>query len=367
MKKLLVAILITLSLLVFTGCGDGESAPDGMQLVYGSDADGYRFYAPKEWIVANHEDYAAAYVSTVNTTSVVLSKTEMPSGTIQEYFAKELSKFPFEVKATELKSCNFGNADVAYSCVYDYTYQGRNMRAMQILASFNEDFYIFTYNSFNETRFGEADDQTYYDYYMPKAQSCIDNVAFFEKGDASYEEEPSYEKDADGFNVVSDKSLSSFTLAVPDAYRVDYSSGIVSVTREDGANVTVSKATYTGVTRDEYWNARVDSLKSIIDKKTDSATGEVLTETVKNESGEDVVVPVTTLNIISEHTLITLSDVDWACAYEYTYDFAGNTYHIYQVLIVDGYDGFVFTYSAPNEAYDAHIDEAMTILGKMTF
>ena len=367
MKKLLILLIIALSVLTLAGCSDGENAPNGMQLVSGGDSEGYRFYAPEEWIVANHEDYSAAYVSTVNNTSVVFAETEKPASNIPEYFAAELAKFPFEVTASELKECNFGNADRAYSCVYDYNYQGRKMRAMQIFAIYSDSFYLFTYNSYNEARFGEASDETYYDYYMPKAQTCIDNVTFSAKGKTDEGEAVVYEKDSDGYNIVSDKTLAGFTLAVPDGYKVDYSSGIVSVTREDGANINVSKATYTGVTRDEYWKTRVDNLKSIVDKKRDSATGELLTETVKNDKGEDIVRPVSTLNVIKEHELINLEGCDWACAYEYIYSFTGCEYHVYQVLIVDGYDGFVFTYSAPSGNFEPHLNEALTILRKIAF
>ena len=367
MKRILILLLISLTILTLIGCNSDEKAPEGMQLVSGSESDGYRFYAPEEWIVANHEDYSAAYVSTVNNTSVVFAETAKPTSSVPEYFAAELAKFPFEVTASELKGCNFGNADSAYSCVYDYNYQGRKMRAMQIFAIYGDRFYIFTYNSYNEARFGEADDETYYDYYMPKAQTCIDNILFSQKGEKAESETVVYEKDSDGYNIVSDKTLAGFTLAVPDSYRVDYSSGIVSVTREDGANINVSKATYTGVTRDEYWRMRVENLNSIVDKKRDASTGEILTETVKNEEGEDVVRPMSTLNVLREHEIINLKGCDWACAYEYTYSFAGKEYRVYQVLIVDGYDGFVFTYSAPVEIFEPRLDEALSILRKMAF
>ena len=54
-------------------------------------------------------------------------------------------------------------------------------------------------------------------------------------------------------------------------------------------------------------------------------------------------------------------------SYEYTYVFAGKTYHVYQVLGVDGYNGYVFTYTALESEYAEHIDEIKTILGKVDF
>ena len=54
-------------------------------------------------------------------------------------------------------------------------------------------------------------------------------------------------------------------------------------------------------------------------------------------------------------------------AYEYTYVYHGNTYHVYQVLGADMLKGYVFTYTALENEYNEHIDEIKTILGKVSF
>ena len=362
MKKLLLILILCITTLSLAACGSGDGAPEGMQLVYGNDSCGYKFYAPEEWIVANHDGYAVAYASSVNITSVILAEAEAPAGSIQEYIAEELAKMPFEVTAGEIKSTNFGNAQKAYSCVYDYEYRGRQMRAMQIFATYNGSFYIFSYNSYNEPR---TEDITYYDYYFEKAKTCIDNVVFSEKGE-SLSAPIVYEKNDKGNIIASDRTLSGFTLAVPEDYRVDYSSGIVSVTRGDGANINLTKATYTGVTLDEYWRVRVENLKAIVDKVKDE-NGKIITEEVTNAEGKTENVPISTLKVTGEHIAVSLPDCDWARAYEYSYTLFGVTYKVYQVLIVNGYDGFVFTYSATEDVYDLHIEEAKNILSDVEF
>jgi len=366
-KKILIMLtLLLLCAISLCSCGGSADAPEGMQLVMGGEELGFYFYSPEEWIVANHGEVAASYASTVNSTSVTFTKIDAPTGEIsKEYFITELNKLPFKAEVKSFNSnAEFGNAKKACSCTFGYEYKGRSFLTMQIIASFDGEFYLFTYNSYDEKR---VEEETYYSYYLPKAEACIKNIKFVEKKAGSEVQKPEYEKDSDGYLLVSDKTLSGFELYVPKDYAVDYSSGIVSVSRADGTSINVSKATYTGVTRDEYWKTRVENIEAVCDRLRDEKTGEVLTEEVTDKDGKTEVKELTTLKIIKEHKLIELEGCDWACAYEYTFSFGGTTYHLYQVLIVDGYDGFVFTYSAPEAVYSSHIDEMQTILNKLGY
>jgi hypothetical protein len=58
-------------------------------------------------------------------------------------------------------------------------------------------------------------------------------------------------------------------------------------------------------------------------------------------------------------------------AYEYKYTYNGSTYHVYQVLVIDGfgifYDGYVFTYTAKEANYPLHTDEINSIIQKVEF
>ena len=101
---LLALNIITCSLFGLTSCGEADDgAPEGMQLVYGSDTLGYYFYGPEEWVVANLGDIACTYASKIDTTSMTFAKSEMPTGTIDEYFESEKEKFPFEISVTKRK------------------------------------------------------------------------------------------------------------------------------------------------------------------------------------------------------------------------------------------------------------------------
>ena len=341
MKKALSCILAIVfsvaALTSLTACS-GDGVPDGMQLLLGGEDLGYYMYVPEEWTPANHGDIACAYASKVDNTSVSFVKAEKPEGSISDYFSSQSALFPFEITLTvENEKTPFGNAKSAYRFVYDYTYQSYGFRTMQVFVEYGEDFYIFTFNSYTRER---TEGESYYQFYMEKVSHIIDNFKFVEKKTGN-SEKPEYTRDGDGYILVSDKTLSGFEMYVPDAYAIDYSSGIVSVTREDGTNINLTKATYTGVDYNDYWQARREDIKSI--------TGSYPTATKEGE-------------------VYNLSGVDWARAYEYSYTLAGEEYHAYQVLIVDGFDGFVFTYTAKSsELFAEHLNEALTVLGKVKF
>jgi hypothetical protein len=76
---------------------------------------------------------------------------------------------------------------------------------------------------------------------------------------------------------------------------------------------------------------------------------------------------VSTLREIEIAKELTLEGVDWAFSYEYTYSILGESYHVYQVLIVDGYDGYVFTYTAKEASYAKWLSEINSILKKVEF
>lgn len=346
----LLALITVLSLLILSSCGKDDSAPEDMQLVRGGEKYGYYFYGPEEWVVANLGDIACTYASKVDMSSMTFTETEKPSISIREYFESERHMFPYEITVTvDGESCAFGNADkLATKYVYTYTYKEKSYTCMQVFVENKDAFYIFTYTASNLDYSAE---ETYYQLYLEKVSKVMDEFKFVEKSKGD-EERVEYEKDSDGYILVSDKTLAGFKMYVPDSYRVDYSSVLVSVSHPSGANITMSQATYTGVDANSYFEARKESINAICDKTYDPVSGE----------------KVSTFTEIEKAKQIELAGTSWALAYEYTYVFEGTPLHVYQVLIVEGsYNGYVFTYTADEECYGAHLSEAMNILGKIEY
>ncbi len=349
MKKLLsVLLLITIftGVLSLASCSDEDEAPEGMQLAGGGESDGYYFYVPEEWVVSSHGKFDAAYVSSVNNTSVSFVKSVKPDVSIDEYFSKEEEKFPFSITVSQRdKAVNFGNAESASSFAYSYTYDEKDFACLQVFITHKDEFYIFTYTSYTADY---ADGQSYFDYYLEeKVLGIMESFKFIDK--TASEGTKEYPKDADGYNLVSDKTAAGFLLYLPEEYKVDYSGGIVSATNGDGVNISMSKATYTSVTADQYWQNRKSELAAITDKQYDEATDSYVSSLTEIEIGKQT----------------TVEGAKWALSYEYLYTLQGRTYHVYQVLIVKGQNGYVFTFSADEVNFDLHFDKVEIILKKL--
>lgn len=369
MKKILTLFLIlTLGVGALFACGDGsEKAPEGLQVVKISEEDGYKFYGPEGWSIVSTDKIAATKVSPINNTSITFTEADMPVGSIPEYFEESLAEFPSSIKDTMKitlrdEKCSFGNADnpddVAYKYIYTYKYENYDFACMQILLTHANRFYIFTYTSYGDV---EDPDSTY-NSYLKSVQLAIDSFCFTERTPASA---PSYEKDADGYNLVSDRALSGFDLYLPADYEVVYSSAYVKAKISSGANISLSKATQTGIGIANYLEMR----KSDMQKFTTNFTDVQITLTKKIPEDSETLKNWKFDVLPTSDTALSFGDLskDGIIAYEYTYVFNGQTYHVYQVMGVDSLNGYVFTYTALEDEYSAHIDEIKTILQKVRF
>ncbi len=352
MKKILALIFVLTALLAFTSCS--SDLPEGMQLVYGGEDAGYYFYAPEEWTVPqNTGEIKSAYASRVDTTSVIFSQVhptlpEGYEGTLDEYFfgeyfndsLKEYTITPTVELNGELTEFGKKNetADTAKRYTFNYEYSEHKFGFTQILIKYGTRYFLFQYTALLEER---TDGETYYAYYSDKVAEVIKNFRFV--GDGKESDEESYFKDSDGYSLVSDSSLSGFDLYVPEGFTKDYSSAIVSATHSDGSNISLTRAVSTGVSVDKYWENRKEELEAIF--------GEI--------------------TVIRENEAATLGNSEQAFAYEYTYEYNGKTYHVYQVLAVAGniflQNGYVLTFTTQDVNYTSHIEEIQTVITKVNF
>ena len=352
------------SLLLFS-CGVDTSIPEGMKVIDGSESDGYIFFAPEEWTKGEKMgEVAYVYVSRTNKTSVsfteikksdVASLKPDPGVSDEEFF---LNGYFDSLKAEFPESTKWGDklgekvllgsgetkADGAVKYTYNYLYEdarydnNQRMGFVQILATHNGRFYILTYCS----PLDDKGDTTTYDFYLDKFNEIVDNFRFY-KGEDKAPEKKEYTKDAAGDVLASDKKLAGFDLYVPESFEVEYSSAIISATHEDGSNITMTKATATGVNIKDYWLLRKKQLELYVSSVTDIGTNP---------------------------TAIEISNADNAAVCEYTYVYGGKTFHVYQVYFIGGRfikNGYIFTYTATDDNYSSHIADINRILAKVKF
>lgn len=360
MKKIATIILTLLTLTCLFACNKESDAPEGLQVVDDNREYGYIFYGPEGWEIANRGGISASYVAAINTTSITLAKADMPTTPLSQYFDESMATLPYEITLLKRdEACKFGNASSAMKYIYTYKYENYSFATMQILVSYGEDFYIFTYNSYGDPNSEESEYQKYLEY----VQLAIDNFKFTEKDSA--DAAPEYEKDDDGYNLVSDRALAGYDLYLPDGCTVIDSGAMVTAKLSDKANISLAKASGTGVSVLTYIENRRTELLGVVDGITDIKIGVPKAVDTSGEFFKDWSADV--LPTLDESIVFGNLGRESIVSYEYTYEFAGSTYHVYQVIGTDSYSGYVFTYTATEDEYSEHIDEVMTILEKVRF
>lgn len=390
MKKIIALLLLTATLVAalfsLGGCSSIDT-PDGMQLVAGGESLGYYFYAPEEWTTSSTGDIKSAYVSRVDTTSVsfaeVKSFSKMPDGVdkseyfFESYFKDSLDEFPSDNKPKlskkEGEEIVFGkegeSADKAKRYTYTYEYFDTDANetfkfgVMQILIREADRYYIFTYIASMAEKLSGT---TAYDYYLGdeedegKVQQIISEFRFIPIAQDEEANEP--KTDEDGFALVSDEDLAGFSLYVPPTFKADFASAIVSATHSDGSNITFSEAKGTNENVNSYMRRRLAQLEQIID-------GEIKYEYMYDDKGEPIYDPEG--KQVIAYKSIKFGNADAANAYEYTFNYNGSEYHVYQIIAVEGwtlsYRGYVFTYTAKEANYETHINDIMKTIEKVHF
>ena len=333
--------MLLAAIFAFAACGESDEAPEGMQLVRGSEELGYYFYAPEEWTVANNGEISVAYASKIDVSSITLTPAPAPLGDIESYFENALGEFTYTIKnEPTISKCDFGNATDAYKTIYDFDYNGHSFRSMQIFATYGERFYIFTFTAQLVER---SEGKTYYDFYLEKVQKVIDEITFTDT--VTNSEKPEYSKDSDGYLLVSDKKICGYDLYMHPDWSVRYAASNIGIVADDGTNVNITEATSVGVSYKDYWKTKKEELSAIVSD----------------------------LNVIGsdDGVEVSLGNSSWAFAFEYTYKYNGKDFHVYQIIAVSGewplQNGYVFTYTAPEATYISHLAEVQKMIEKVNF
>lgn len=374
MKKFATILLLTLTaLLCFSSCTSSETdAPDGLQAVRISESDGYQFFGPEEWIIANDGNIAATYVAVGGAVKASLSFTEAdtPTAGLKEYFDAQKPLFAYEISVKEEPHVKLGNSDGEnYAVVYTFKYNETDYACMQIFAKHGDGFYIFTYTAEGDP----ASEESYYQRYIGAVRHSAESFKFTEKsGDKSPDNEAS---SPDEYKLISDKDIAGFELYLPDSYTVIASNAYVSAQISEGANLFISEATDTNVSVLDYLKNRKAELKKFADNVTDVKISLKTSYDPESNMFDSWNETMTVMPEYDEKVVFGNLDDNRLIAYEYTYEVAGNKYHVYQVLgikegIFDtaiGAAGYVFTYTATEEEYSKNFDEIQNILQRIRF
>ncbi len=359
MKKHIAAcLLICMITVLLCSCGKDDTIPDGMQACRDSDVLGLTMYAPEGWTVCNVGDISAAYVSSINQTSVSLVESDMgDAADFTAYFQEHKNEFPYEIELTSAGAeVTLGNADSASSFVYTFTYGERSFKALQVLALYGERFYIFTYTSYDEAY---SDESTYYETYYDRAKEVMSTLVFRQIA-SDVPEEVSPQEDAQGYKLVADRKVNGFYFYMAPTWVCDENAGIVRIGTNDGSSVIMTEATGSGMSVRTYFLHRLTELSAFVEDIQVYVDGEALPfpedeQTQISEAYKDMIIA------------SSFGDAKQAAECMYSFTYQGQEYRVLQYLTTAGNHGFVFTYTAPANVFDTHLDEVKAMAQKVRF
>lgn len=332
MKKTATLILTLLLCLLSLSACNKDNAPEGMQFCGGGDALGFCLYVPDAWTLSSVGDIAAAYVSGLDTTAVSFARVDLPED-VDAYFKNSLDSLPDATLLTEAESAVIGGG-AASKYVYTFKNGETVYRVMQLFSKHDGKLGIFTYTA--KDSLYEAYGKSYFDYHMEDVENIL--AAFVYTSVTEEPAAPTFETDADGWRLVSDKKLTYFDLYLPDGWDVTQIGAAVGAKRDDGASVFMTRSTTTGVSVSDYLAERKTALEDLFGEVT-----EVRETDVK----------------------ASLGNAAKAICAEYTYEKGGVTYHVLQYVAVSRLNGYVFTYTATEDCFAAHLDEVKAIAEKV--
>ena len=359
-KVLLVAAVMVLSLGAVS-CGEGLNAPEGMQLARGGEEEGYYFFVPDGWVVANYGDYASAYVSKANPTTVTFAEAVMPeygkdglsADEARQYFSTSMANLGYTKNVNPSangEAAAFGNASgFKFDFTYDYPREDGgviNYRTLQYIIPRGERLYIFQYTSRATVPEYSVDGMTYYDIYLETADNTVnasDVIAQFVFLDTAPTKTVPEAKSSGELVLVSDKATAGFAFYAPKDSVAITSTALVHHDLGDGSSVAVSELvlTTTATHPDQYFEG--------IRVNMEKAFGEVKRINVPTEENGN---------------RIEINGANWGYEYEYTYTYAGVEYRGYTVIIgkqsgIVSRKYYAFTYSAKAGAYNGDLVDAM--------
>ena len=365
--KFLIIALLALCTLGLVSCGDDAVAPEGMVLARGGEEWGYNFYVPEGWTVSNYGEYASAYVSVANPTSVTFAEAEMPpegkdgftEDEIKAYFHTRMANLGYMsslvIHADGVKAA-FGNeTENAYKFEFSYDYPREagdviKYRSLQYLIVRGDRLYIFQYASQDVAPKHSPDGRTYYQLYLEqddKTVTAADVIAQFRFLDVPGTRRPVAAGSGGELVLVSDKKVAGFDFYAPKDSVAIASTALVHRDLGGGSSVSVSELALT-VSAD-HPDIYFAGIKANMEKAFGTVTHSP-TEKDKNR--------------------IEINGAVWGYFYEYSYSYAGEDFRGYTVIIFDA-DGlmsrnyYVFTYTAKADAYDKALADAM--IAKLSF
>lgn len=342
------ALLLSLALcMLLTSCAAPQEAggvpiPQGMKDATG-DGVGYYLFLPNDWKVDHSTGVTIATYATARIVFSSFNSKREPDEYWNASRAETEEMFTDFHMDEEAASTLFGkNAALRYKfsgILYDGNGDGKKDKygVTQYVSKRNGKMYVLTYM---------APFEKDYEQYTTVVEAIVTNFLFTDKEETGGT--PASPSDADnavngGVKDIADPAIHDFHLYVPTSWVTDLQNGTVSayVSEENRTSISLVRNYPTAAnTLPEYFNNLEKEYKEQLSDY----------RLVKKE----------------EHRKATADGID-SLRYEFTATKGGTAYRFFQELFVKGSYVYTFTYTATEEQYAQHVDEADAMIAGIVF
>lgn len=362
--RILALCLCLFSLVGLTACSSGESEiPEGMQEATAHGAD-FRLYLPTTWNLNTAYGVSGGYFSLANQSTVSATKYQpdaalaekLPASTDESGADRQSARIDafFEAACKPMMerialAGSFSevapaeddllNAAKARRYQYKYIANGKDLRALQVVAERGGAFYVVSFIAHNSA------ERSLYDQLAGDVERVLDEFRFAEtpySADAFVKPVETGAEAPEGMFLASNDDV-AYRFYAPNGWTIDQNNAIFAAYLESDRS-SVSVVPYMpeteSMTVEEFWAATLAQLKQT-DAGFDEAT---VKQSVKTREDGEITV------------------------YEYCYAVGGKTYFYKQAITAHKSMIYSITYTAATEeAYHAHMGDVESILNAFEF
>lgn len=330
-RSLVLFVLATVALSLFSCSPANSDVPDGMQL---ASADGapFKLYVPKNWTLNKASGISGAYLSSDAGISVVVDilSADNAEQTLDEFVASAVEAYSKSYERFEITS-EIGDTTLdghaAKKVKFSLVYKDTNYRFMKVFAKLENDFVVFSYKA----RFD------YFDRYLADAEEMLKVFKFSAKSDINIPKDEG--NSPEGMKLAS-RPEERYSLYLPSSWVINSvnaaSGGYVP---EDRSNVSFTSYTpRESMSIDDYFNSCEKEYKSIYQNYTRES--DIPDAKINEKLAKD---------------------------YRFSFEYEGEQYRSRQLICI--FDGkfYIFTYTAKADSYELHSAEVEKIISEIKF
>ncbi len=347
-------LLAVMLLTTLMSCAGTSEIPEGYQYAT-CNGEFFRLFVPTQWTVNTESGVSSAFYSHTDEVSVTMAEVAFDpaedtpqGGELKAFYERHLAQAS-QMKGYELKKSAAPDAEYGYllagraAGMLEYAVKNGDKTYMvhERMTTEAGRYYLFTYSAVADT---EAEDPwANFERWKTEVEGIMEELVFesFPYTDGDHERKIPEVDAPEDMQLVSDNEV-AYRFFVPDTWIRDVNVGqnLVYASESDRSNVSVISYA----------------------PKDDQMTIEAYWEMCQKQYDDNL----ENFEMVGEPVATTMGEKP-ALVMEYTYTLGGVNYHVRQVVAKYSAMMYTMTYTALEENYETHVEEAIKMQEALTF